>query len=519
MLPLILSDQKYIQTSYKYVFELSLILNDEFHLDPVNQNALFDNNNLLNDLFISFIDLIIQNTDNTKYLNKILDYLNNDDKSNAKNVLFDEKSFKKFQMNELQTKLFYQLMKLVPVEYINVKYSLVCYLLYEKVVDLKNFDLNCLNIYNRLMTHDLINNLPSSKLESWLLNMFNMIAENDNSINIIFSTQDVFEKLTKKCLYALTKEQNHENLIHLIENLFNVLQTKSQNTKLVSIIQLNLIQILDRIVKTQEICLSKENGNQSSYYLSLNEILIKLFNYFIELNNELENDSSVENHNFYLCSNLMRHLSGTNAREEQLIKYLNILLKYCLKNHKNKMKKIKKLNEEKMLVDGENEIQPDKIAINLFYVSFLKSYLVNSTKLSELIEDNSKIVDKFKIFKDLFKIYLNYNDKIFTFDRNQLISSQQQQDDLTSTTSNEYLLNLLVQSINCLSLDDFKKSMEMFDTELNDCFSNGDIKIENLIRLTNVFKFACSDFELNDQFKEDYSTFIQKVCFTILNFM
>ena len=46
---------------------------------------------------------------------------------------------------------------------------------------------------------------------------------------------------------------------------------------------------------------------------------------FIELNNELENDSSVENHNFYLCSNLMRHLSGTNAREEQLIKYLNTI--------------------------------------------------------------------------------------------------------------------------------------------------------------------------------------------------
>ncbi len=507
---MIKSNQKYIQTSYKYVFELSLILGDTFHLDPINQNALFDNTTLLNDLFISFIDLLIQNTDNTKYLNKVLEYLNNNDKLTAKSILFDEKSFKKFQMNELQTMIFYQLIKLVPVEYIDVKYSLILYLLNEKVVKLESIDLNSLNIYNRLMTHELINYLPAFKLESWLINIFNLISESENNMAIICSREDMFEKLTKKCFHSLIREQNHENLVNLIEHLFNMLQTETQNAKLVSIIQLNLIQILDKIVKSQEICLSKENGELSNYNSSLNVILNKLFNYFIELNNELENDISIQNHNFYLCSNLIRHLIATNAKEEQLVKYFNILLKYCLKNHKNKMKMIKKLNEEKMIVDEENdETRQNKITINLFYISFLKTYLFNSTKLTELIEDDSKIVDKFKIFKDLFTIYLNYNDEQFIFDKNQSTSLQQQ--DYITHTSNEYLLNVLVQSIDSLTVDDFKKSIEIFECELNDCFSNGDIKIKNLIRLTNLFKFVCSDFDLNDKFKEDYSVFIQKV--------
>ncbi len=63
------------------------------------------------------------------------------------------------------------------------------------------------------MAHDFIKNMPSSKLESWLLNMFNMISENDNNINLNYLKKDIFEKLTKKCLSALIKEQNHTNLV------------------------------------------------------------------------------------------------------------------------------------------------------------------------------------------------------------------------------------------------------------------------------------------------------------------
>jgi hypothetical protein len=47
-----------------------------------------------------------------------------DDKSE-----FDEKSIKKLQMYELQIKLFHQLIKLVPIEYIDVNYSFICFLL------------------------------------------------------------------------------------------------------------------------------------------------------------------------------------------------------------------------------------------------------------------------------------------------------------------------------------------------------------------------------------------------------
>lgn len=373
----------------------------------------------------------------------------------------------------------------VPIEFMSPNYAIIFYLLNEKIkIENSIIEKKCFDIYDRLILTDLVQIVPINKLESWINDLFNLFE----TLDVSSRSSEIFDKLIKKSIHLMLKEQNIECFIKLIEKLF--VKLESNDEKLVSIINLTFLQTLEKICKIQD--QSNLKQTDESYCKNLNDLSEKLIDYFINLS--MDRDSQTyENHSFYICSILMRHICSTNFKNldnkkvlnnEKKMEYFKLMLEFCLKKHKKYVKKVKKLD--------------DYILLSSFYIEFLRSYILNSYKL---VSYHNFDVNPVKLCKQLLSLYLNFDGKIIKLD-------------LTNETENKntYLVKSIVSSINTLNVEEFKEILKSFESEINENFHS---LIENkvLLKISELIRYACNELELNATLKPDFSEFLQKVYF------
>ena len=221
---------------------------------------------------------------------------------------------------------------------------------------------------------------------------------------------------------------------------------------------------------------------------------------------------SLENHNFYICSILMRRVCSSQGfsvtevdAQTDHINYFNLLLNICLKNHKSKMKELKK--------------GASKIRLSSFHVDFIKTLIFYAAKLNEKYDMK---IDSVKYCGHFFTLYIHFSKSVFEFEFDYLNkfsldneSSGDQIQALTQANENEmlaYMTRSICVSINTLSLEQFKSALESFEKKMLEHLRvDGDVRSKNcLLKLAQLVKYMCSEFELDDKLKPEFSTFIQK---------
>ena len=264
---------------------------------------------------------------------------------------------------------------------------------------------------------------------------------------------------------------------------------------------------------------------------NLNGLFRRLIDYFIDLNNSFANEerkNSLENHNFCICSILMRRIcssQGFNAENEaqdqsEQINYFNLLLNFCLKHHKSKVKEIKANSN-------------GKITLSSFHVDFLKALIFYSSKLNGKYDMK---IDCVKYCEAFFSIYINFDLSTFDFDLNYLskfkLDNNEEEEELNeSGLANQkeilaYLTRGLCVSINTLNVEQFKLALDSFESRMFENMKKNDSQSNNnfLINLAHLVKYLSSDFELDEKLKPEFSVFIQKflvqihpICFSLIS--
>ena len=248
--------------------------------------------------------------------------------------------------------------------------------------------------------------------------------------------------------------------------------------------------------------------------LSLNMLYKRLIDYFIRLNDSFESEerkSSIENHNYCICTILMRRIcssqgfrttsedeaASTSEDQNEHVNYFNLLLNYCLKHHKLKVKELKKVTAEKC----------SKIKISSFHMDFLKAFIFYSPQLNEKY---AMKIDAVKYSEHFFMFYINLDQNVFDFDLDYL-NTFKLNDKEKGNDPNEmlaYMTRAICVSINILNPDQFKETLEIFETKT---FEHLKSSLKNcLIKLAQLVKYLCSDFELDNKLKPVFSEFIQK---------
>ena len=259
---------------------------------------------------------------------------------------------------------------------------------------------------------------------------------------------------------------------------------------------------------------SSSQGNVNS---TLNLLYKRLIDYFIELNSSFESEErkdSLENHNFYICSILMRRICSsqgfkTNENEaiedqNEHVNYFNLLLNFCLKNHKLKVKELKKFSLETC---------PKKIKLSSFHMDFLKAFIFYSRQLNEKYDMK---IDSVKYCEQFFNFYVNLDQNVFEFDLDytntfKLDSKDDAERQLESKDQNEilaYMTRAICVSINILNTDQFKQALDSFEVKTFEHLKSNNKSC--LIKFAQLVKYLCSDFELDDKLKPEFSAFVQK---------
>jgi hypothetical protein len=251
----------------------------------------------------------------------------------------------------------------------------------------------------------------------------------------------------------------------------------------------------------------------------------RLINYFITtMSNDTDNDehastSEIRQHSFYICSILIRQMcssSSSSLSSKQSAPatatqtaYLTKLLDSCLKLHKKIIKHVSKTGDK-------------PLRISSFYIDFVKSYVINSVKLSSLVAATSQ-ADPAKLCKDMIKVFARLNkhqansiEIDFSFvhqkgydEADAMDVELDEGDELNKfDVSNNYLLRMLVTSFNTLNLDQFKLILEFMGSELTESATHHNYT--TFLKMTELIKVASCDFELNESLKEEFFVFMQK---------
>ena len=115
--------------------------------------------------------------------------------------------------------LFFKLTEFLPIEYLKDDFGLICFLINEKIEIKSETSINhVINVYVKLADADIIQFLPSSKIESWILSLFDPVylKNTDNS-------NQVFDRLIRKGVGHLIKDQSHDNLSQFIDQVIFIL--------------------------------------------------------------------------------------------------------------------------------------------------------------------------------------------------------------------------------------------------------------------------------------------------------
>ncbi|CAF0779004.1 unnamed protein product [Brachionus calyciflorus] len=486
IVPLIRNQSELLEQLFEMVIKLIFHFdNQEFKqklkIDEINLNSIFNDDSLLSPLFNALLKVLIQLEDKTEmetddskrppnFFQKLQEFIQNDFAEKTKIEIFESKKATKYELNSSQISLFLKMADYVPLEFLNPNYAIIYYLLTEKVnINSVELEEKCLKIYHRLMLTNIVQIIPVQKLESWLNELFGLF----DKLKLSEKSKEIFDQLLKKSINYMLKENNIDVFSHFILSLIKKTQTSIGNN-VTDIINLTLLQTLEKITKNQEFASEKD------YEAKLNDLSEKIFEYFLKL------DFLKENETFYVCSILIKNISSPrfkkdNSKDKKL-DYFKALYERCLKYNKKFMKELKNLRPENSVLE-----------MSSFYVEFVHVLILHSRKL---ISYHQMDVDRVEFAKLLFNLYLKYDNK-------QLKLTILNADEIVENT----LIKIFVQSINSFDTDDFKRILSFLETEIQENLTNNN---QILLKISEFLRFASNDLELNDQLKQDFGEYLQK---------
>ena len=244
--------------------------------------------------------------------------------------------------------------------------------------------------------------------------------------------------------------------------------------------------------------------------LDLNNTFNKILNYFIHLTNSMEKSAEEsgahlvefkETHLFYICLILMRRacssINTINQENIEQFEYFKYLFDSCLRTHKDKMKALKAFGESSRT----------NFQINSFHVDFIKSCVYHA---ASLVSKHEKLkVKPVKMCKHLIELLLAVNEQ-FEFDVNYFSKLALDTAAEHNLKSLKYILiKSLALSLNSMSAVENSGLLGHFEAQLKGRV--GADYMQSLNRLVEFVAFASCDMELNEQLKNIFSEFIQKV--------
>ena len=108
----------------------------------------------------------------------------------------------------------------MPVEYLDKTYALVLYLLNERVENIdvdRMIEKKIYILYFNLFQTDLMESLSIAKLEVWLNYLFSLFESKKSSA--LEYSNDIFEKLIKKCVRRMLINESLDNLHKFVEKV------------------------------------------------------------------------------------------------------------------------------------------------------------------------------------------------------------------------------------------------------------------------------------------------------------
>ncbi len=250
--------------------------------------------------------------------------------------------------------------------------------------------------------------------------------------------------------------------------------------------------------------------------LKLNEIFDKILAYFIELTERKEDARSIgaylcefkDTHLFYICQILMRRVcsdvTSINQDNVKQFEYFQVLLKACMKTHKDKMKSV---GNNVMEVDGEC----GTFKVSSFHVDFIRAFIYYSRILAS--KYGSLKVKPIKMCKCLISLLYdlneNYEFDVNYLDRLALNNKWNLNESANNLESLKYvLIKSLAVSMSSLSVEENKFLLEYFEEQVD---NDSNKYVENLMKLVEFVSYVVCEIDLNEELKTVFSEFVQKL--------
>lgn len=113
--------------------------------------------------------------------------------------------------------------KFVPINYLTVEYAFLVYALNERVMNQKSrceLQMDSLRVYFLIFSDDLVKSLSASRVEKWLSNLFDYLFERSLSSSLATLSNQIFERIIKKCVKRLLAEPSLKPINTFIDTVF-----------------------------------------------------------------------------------------------------------------------------------------------------------------------------------------------------------------------------------------------------------------------------------------------------------
>lgn len=152
------------------------------------------------------------------------------------------------------------------------------------------------------------------------------------------------------------------------------------------------------------------------------------------------------------------------------------------------------------------------VSVSNAYVDFIKSVMLHSESLKSFVdEENSNPDELFEgAFKSALTLYLNNNDTTIRLEFNPCLVTNKNVEESTNAVA--YLIRSVTYALNNSSVEQFKRALGVFEEKTSHELEACD-EFTRLVRLGKLYKTLACDFELKQELKDEFSSFLQKVIF------
>lgn len=207
---------------------------------------------------------------------------------------------------------------------------------------------------------------------------------------------------------------------------------------------------------------------------------------------------------FLLCSTLIRQTRISTAKFDPKTRdYFKSVLDECLgreKKHRKRMRKPTSTNSQ--------------LNVSNAYVDYLKSLILFSESIRSVLDDDVLSADELfeGSLKSALVLYLSRNESVRLEFNPCLVTSKNTDDEQDPVA---YLIRSLTYGLNNVSVDRFKCALDVLEQNIDHELVQlgSDVSFDGFVRLARFLKTMASDFELKQEFKDDFSKFLQKVRF------